>query len=129
MGQHAIETIIESADRAISDEDWDNLSSLYAEDAMLVVEPGKTVVGREQIIAACRAIATQFDDSLDIRQNGITILETGDTALVLANTLVLSDDTQPVERKATYVFRKHPDEGWLCIIDNSYGSDLVGTGG
>ena len=49
MGQHAIEAIIENADRAINDADWDNLSRLYAENAVLVVEPGKTVVGRSEI--------------------------------------------------------------------------------
>ncbi len=126
MGQHAIETIIESADKALAEQNWDILSDLYAEDAVLVVEPGRTVVGREQIIAVCREFAEQCDVAMDIRQNGITILESGDTALVLANSLV-SDLTQTEERKATYVFRKYPADGWMCIIDNSYGSDLVGA--
>ena len=45
--------------------------------------------------------------------------------LFLANTLVSSDKTEMVERKATYVFKKHPTEGWRCVIDNSYGHDLI----
>jgi uncharacterized protein (TIGR02246 family) len=126
MGQHAIETIIKSADKALADQDWDLLSNLYAEDAVLVVEPGRTVVGRDQIVAVCRELSAQCEDTMDIQQNGITILEAGDTALVLANSLV-SDLTQTEERKATYVFRKHPTDGWICIIDNSYGNDLVGA--
>ena len=125
MGQHAIEAIIENADKAINDADWDNLSRLYAENAVLVVEPGKTVVGRSEIVDACRAIASDFDENMEIRPNGMTILEAGDTALVLANTLIFSGKEAPYERRATYVFQKHPDDGWLCIIDNSYGSDLV----
>lgn len=125
MGQHAIELIIENADRAINDADWDNLSRLYAEDAILVVEPGRTVFGRSEIVNACREIASELDESMEIRPNGITILEAGNTALVLANTLIYSGTEAPYERRATYVFRKHPDDGWLCVIDNSYGSDLV----
>ena len=125
MGQHAIETIIENADRAINDADWDNLSRLYAENAVLVVEPGKTVSGRSEIIKACREIASGLDQDIEIRPNGMTILEAGNTALVLANTLVFSGSQAPYERRATYVFRKQPDDGWLCVIDNSYGNDLV----
>lgn len=125
MRQHAIEAIIENADQAINNADWDNLSRLYAENAVLVVEPGKTVVGRSEIVKACREIASELDDDMEIRPNGMTILEAGNTALVLANTLVRSGSRAPYERRATYVFRKHPDDGWLCVIDNSYGSDLV----
>ena len=125
MTTHAIEALIDAADTAINAEDWDTLRGIYAEDAVLVVQPGTHAVGRAQIMAACRAIADYFDHTLDVTQNGMTILESGDTALVLANTIVASDKTETVERKATYVFKKHPTEGWQCVIDNSYGHDLI----
>ena len=32
----------------------------------------------------------------------------------------------PVERKATYVFRRTEDGSWLCAIDSSYGHELLG---
>ena len=125
MNKHAIEALIGAADSAINAEDWDTPRGIYAEDAVLVVQPGTHAVGRDQIMAAFRAIADHFDHTLDVKQNGMTILEAGDTALVLANTIVSSDNTKTVERKATYVFKKHPTEGWLCVIDNSYGHDLI----
>ena len=30
-------------------------------------------------------------------------------------------------RRATYVFRAEPNGEWLCVIDNSYGTDLLGA--
>ena len=125
MKKHAIEALIGTADTAINAEDWDTLRGIYAEDAVLIVQPGTQAVGHDQIMTAFRAIADYFDHTLDVTQNGMTILEAGDTALVLANTIVSSDNTESVERKATYVFKKHPTDGWLCVIDNSYGHDLI----
>lgn len=125
MTRHAIEALIANADTAINEEDWDTLHDIYAEDAVLVVQPGRHAVGRDQIMAACRAIAEHFDHTLDVQQKGMTILESGDTALVLANTLVSSDNTEAEVRKAAYVFKNYPDKGWQCVIDNSYGHDLI----
>ena len=125
MTKHAIEALIATADTAINEEDWDTLRDIYAEDAVLVVQPGRHAVGRDQIMTACRAIAEHFAHTLDVKQNGMTILESGDTALVLANTIVSSKNTEAEVRKATYVFKKHPERGWQCVIDNSYGHDLI----
>ncbi|HYE34134.1 hypothetical protein [Methylocaldum sp.] len=52
-------------------------------------------------------------------------LETGDTALVLAKTLISAKGHPVVERKATYVFKKDASNAWVCAIDNSYGHDLL----
>lgn len=125
MTRHAIEALIAAADTAINEEDWDTLRDIYAEDAVLVVQPGRHAVGRDQIMRACRAIAEHFGHTLDVQQKGMTILESGDTALVLANTLVSSDNSEAEVRKVTYVFKNYPDRGWQCVIDNSYGHDLI----
>jgi ketosteroid isomerase-like protein len=55
----------------------------------------------------------------------MAILETGDTALVLAKSLVSAKDVPVMERKATYVFRKEANGRWLCAIDNSYGHEVL----
>jgi ketosteroid isomerase-like protein len=55
----------------------------------------------------------------------MVILETGDTALVLARTQVSAKNSPIVERKATYVFRKDAENRWLCAIDNSYGHEVL----
>jgi uncharacterized protein (TIGR02246 family) len=125
MSQHPIALLIETADKAINDEDFDTLIDLYAEDAVLVIKPGKTAVGKVQIRSAMEAIAVHFDRSLNVRQVGMVILETGDTALVLARTLVSATDFPTTERKATYVFKKDTENRWVCVIDNSYGHEVL----
>lgn len=125
MNDHPIALLIEKADQAINREDFDTVVDLYTEDAVLVIEPGRHAVGKAQIRRAMEAIAAHFDRSLDVRQAGMVILETGDTALVLAKTLVSARNVPVMERKATYVFRKDAGDRWLCAIDNSYGHAVL----
>ena len=125
MSQHPIALLIEKADKAINEEDFDTVVDLYAEDAVLVIKPGTNAVGKIAIRRAMEAIAAHFERSLDVRQAGMVILETGDTALVLAKTLVSARNAPAVERKATYVFKKDLHNRWLCAVDNSYGHEVL----
>jgi uncharacterized protein (TIGR02246 family) len=125
MKRHPIALLIEKADKAINEEDFDTVVDLYTEDAVLVIQPGNNAIGKPQIRLAMKRIAAHFDRSLDVRQAGMVILETGDTALVLARTQVSAKNSPMVERKATYVFRKDGRNGWLCAIDNSYGHAVL----
>ena len=125
MTRHPLETLIEQADAAITREDFDTLMAIYAEDAVLVVKPGLEARGRAQIRTAFEAIADHFGHSLEVQQAGMTILEGGDTALVLARTVISATTLPPTVRNATYVFRRGPGAGWRCVIDNSYGHDLM----
>lgn len=108
----------------MSTERFDTLIDIYADDAVLVITPGLNATGKAQIRKAFEAIAAHFNHKLDVRQAGMKILETDDTALVLAKTIVSTRDTSPISRNATYVFRKNPAGHWLCVIDNSYGHEL-----
>ena len=127
MEQHPIKLLIDKADTAINREDFDTLIDIYADDAVLVVQPGVNAVGKEQIGKAFEAIAAHFEHTLEVKQAGMEILETGDTALVLAKTLVSAKGLPQIERKATYVFKKDSNNKWVCAIDNSYGHDLLGS--
>ena len=60
-----------------------------------------------------------------MKQNGMEVLESGNTALVLANTIVSAPNFPATERKATYVFNKLSNGSWLCSIDNSYGHEII----
>ena len=104
MEPHPIELLINKADSAINQEDFDTLVEIYTDDAILVVKPGLNAMGK---------------------QAGIQILESDDTALVLANTVVSSNDMPPTNRNATYVFTRKLGGNWLCAIDNSYGHELL----
>jgi uncharacterized protein (TIGR02246 family) len=125
MTRHPVELQIEKADRAINCEDFDTLMDIYSDDAVLVVKPGVNGVGKVQIRKAMEAIAVHFKHGLDVRQAGMKILESGDTALVLAKTVVSASNMPTIERNATYVFKREPSGNWLCTIDNSYGHELL----
>lgn len=124
MNRHPIELLIDKADSAINQEDFDALIDIYSNDAVLVIKPGMNAVGKVQIRRAFEAIAAHFNHSIDVKQAGMKILESEDTALVLAKTVVSMPDMSPINRDATYVFKKNPDGAWLCVIDNSYGHEL-----
>lgn len=125
MSRHPVELQIEKADLAIVREDFDTLMDIYSDDAVLVVKPGLNAVGKVEIRKAMEAIAAYFNHSLDVRQAAMQVLEAGDTALVLAKTMVSASNMPAIERSATYVFTRHPNGSWLCTIDNSYGHELL----
>ncbi|MTH54960.1 DUF4440 domain-containing protein [Bacillus mangrovi] len=125
---HELEQIIEACDAAIKNEDFDTLMSYYTEDAVLVVRPGTVARGKAEIEEAFIRIAKYFDNSIVPAQGKMEILEAGDTALVISQTLLEStveNPDVPMERKATYIFKKDASGKWLCAIDNSYGTDLI----
>jgi uncharacterized protein (TIGR02246 family) len=124
MDRHPIERLIDKADSAINREDFDTLMDVYSDDAVLVIRPDMNATGKAQIRKAFEAIAAHFNHELDVKQAGMKILESEDTALVLAKTIVSTPGVPPINRDATYVFKKGPRGDWLCVIDNSYGHAL-----
>lgn len=131
MENHPLKQLIEAADKAITEEDFNALMEFYANDAALVIQPGMVATGKEQIRKAFVAIAAYFNHSLVIKQGKMEVVQGGDTALVIMETIVESVDSSGVKhcqsRRATYVFREESVGKWLCVIDNSYGTDLLGV--
>ncbi|MDX6019303.1 SgcJ/EcaC family oxidoreductase [Scandinavium sp. V105_16] len=130
MSSHPLRQVIEACDKAISEKDYDALMAYYAEDAALVVKPGMTVQGKEAIRNAFIAIADYFQGQLVVEQGDIQVIEGAGNALVIMETRLRfpGGDGTPVEitRRATYVFRQEDNGRWLCTIDNSYGTELLG---
>jgi uncharacterized protein (TIGR02246 family) len=129
MTTHPLEQIIRAADAAITAENFDALMDFYADDATLVVRPGLAVTGKDNIRAAFARIADYVQHSLVVGQGRMEVIEGGDTALVvMESTLDYMDAGRKVSttRRATYVFRKEAGGRWLCTVDNSYGTDLLG---
>lgn len=127
MERHPLELLIEQADTAINREDFDTLMDIYSDDAVLVVKPDMNAIGKAKIRQAFEAIAVHFGHSLHVRQAGMKVLESGNTALVLARTVISASNLPEMERSATYVFEKGSDGRWRCTIDNSYGHALLST--
>lgn len=129
MPYHELKQVIEAADRAITAEDFESLMDFYADDATLVIKPGLNATGKPQIKKAFAAIAAHFENQLKIRQGDMRVIEGGDIALVIMETILDTVDTAgaevPVVRRATYVFRRLDAGKWLCVIDNSYGTALL----
>lgn len=129
MQPHELNQVIESADSAINREDFDALMDFYAEDATLVVRPGLNVTGKQQIRAAFVAISEYFNHSLVVKQGNMSVIQGGTSALVLAQTLLSgkqsSGEAFTMERHATYVFKRDTGGVWRCVVDNSYGTELI----
>jgi uncharacterized protein (TIGR02246 family) len=126
--EHELKELIKKCDFAIKQEDFDTLMNYYTNDAILVVKPGMIARGKEEIKKAFIAIAKYFNNSVVPTQGEMIILEAGDTALVISQTLLATDKKDSeysLDRKATYVFRKNSHGEWLCAIDNSYGTELI----
>ncbi len=121
--------MIAAASDAINREDFDALMDFYTEDATMVVVPGRAANGKEEIRKAYVALAEHFQHTLYITQGDMFIIESGDSALVIAQTSVranMKSATPTMEtRNATYVFRRGDDEQWRCSIDNPYGAALL----
>src|SRR5512137_314693 len=105
MAEHELLGLIAAADDAINREDFDAVMGFYADDATLVVMPGRTVTGKPAIRAAMERIAEHFAHTLHVSEGEMVVLEGGDTALVLAQTKVSAgegvDSTFVQERRAT----------------------------
>lgn len=126
--EQQLKDIISACDLAIQNEDFDTLMNYYSEDAILVVKPGMIARGKEEIKKAFITIANYFNHHIVPTQGKMILLEAGDTVLVLSQTLLDSDKKDSeyaMERRATYVFKKNAQGEWLCVIDNSYGTDLI----
>ena len=83
MNQEIAERI-HAADLAIREERFDDLMQFYCEDAVLVIRPGKTAVGKAAIHEAFVKIAAYFQNSIVPTQGRMEMLEAGDTVLVLS---------------------------------------------
>lgn len=126
---HPVLDLVTRADRAICNEDFSSLLTFYAEDAALVLTDSLTVRGRHAIAEAFVAVARHFNHSLQVTQGPMKVIEGAGTALVLAQTQLRYLDSQGQvqreTREATYVFRFDTTDGWLCVVDNSYGTALL----
>ena len=133
MPSHPLEHLIQAADAAITAGDIDALMAFYANDATLVVKPGLNVRGKDNIGQAFIRIAEYFRQSLVVKQGRMDVIEGADSALVIMETLLEyrneADEPVHLTRRATYVFRREADGTWLCVIDNSYGTDVLDQAG
>lgn len=128
MDKHEVIYAIELADQAINQRDMAALMDFYAEDATLVIEPGRCAHGKQQIAKAFGAIFAYFNQSLSVTQRDFHVIEGGGVALVVCKLKLSAQGMEAsrvsMERKPTYIFKRSKDGKWRCLIDNSYGVDF-----
>jgi uncharacterized protein (TIGR02246 family) len=133
MQVHPINAMIAAANDAINREDFDALMDFYADDATLVVVPGRAANGKEEIRQAFMALAEHYQHTLYVSQGDMIVIEGGDNALVIAQTNVRANMKTAAPtmetRNANYVFKRGDDQQWRCIIDNAYGAALLNQPG
>lgn len=121
--------MIGAAHEAINREDFDALMDFYADDATLVVVPGRAANGKHEIREAFVALARHYQHTLMVSHGDMIVIEAADTALVIAQTNVRANMKSAAPsmetRNANYVFRLQTDGGWRCVIDNAYGAALL----
>ena len=129
MNHQSLKQEIHVADQVIKKKDFDAAAKFYTSDASLVVRPDLIAYGRSDIKEAHKRISEYFNDSLEVTQEDMVIIEAGNTALVLAKAFIKSpeklDSEYSTERDAIYVYVKDDNGKWLCAIDNSYGVELL----
>src|SRR5215475_11185525 len=115
MSQHDLVNVIAAGDAAINAENFDAIVTFYAEDAILVIEPGRCVTGHAAIRNAFIAIAEHFTHTLRVSQEEVLVLEGAGTALVLAKTRVRATLKRGEPRLTRFPRASHAEparQGW-----------------
>ena len=99
----------------------DDVLGLYDNDAVIVVEPGSTVTGRDAI----RALLTDFlAIGGEMQIETVDVLESAGTALLKSHWTIegKGPDGSPVsiESRGTEVVRRTEDGSWRFVIDNPF---------
>jgi ketosteroid isomerase-like protein len=101
--------------------DLDGLLEMYDPNAVLMVQPGQTVLGLSAIrdaITGFLALKGTFAHTFQ------TALQSGDTALIFSRwTLSGQSPAGPISLsgQTSDVARRQPDGRWLIVIDNPWG--------
>ena len=75
MNHQALKQEIHTADQAINNNDFDAVAKFYTADATLVVRPDLMAYGRSDIKEEHKRISEDFNDSLEVTQEDMVIIE------------------------------------------------------
>ena len=119
--------LLEAFFRTFNAGDLDATLALYEPNAMLVAEPGKTVQGMAALREALSAFLAMKPK---LTPDKSEMLTTGDLALSLVKWTLngTGPDGKPLTMTGTSsdVARRQPDGTWRLVIDNPWGTAIVG---
>ena len=118
---------VEQLDEAFNRSDLEAIMGFYEDAAIIVVEPGRLATGKI-------AIRKMFDALLGMKgtatQEKTHVIEAGDIALFTSkwNFSGARPDGSPIssESYSSVILRKQADGGWRIVVDNSWGSAVLG---
>lgn len=126
MSNRSLEETVLEMDEAFNRGDIEAVLNFYDDEAVVVLEPGRVVRGKAALRAAFESI---FSLQGVARQIKTHVIETGDIALFISrwNFSGKTPDGAAFSREsiATSVFRRQPDGGWRCVIDNPNGPAVL----
>lgn len=121
--QHVMETILRMT-HAFHEQNLAGVMGCYAEDAVVIFEPGKPIRGE----ALRERFAMAFGMKPSFEYGGHEVFVAGQTAVHLAPwtmTATAPDGSQIEDRGLSVaVLRRQTDGQWLMVIDYPYGSHL-----
>jgi uncharacterized protein (TIGR02246 family) len=125
--RHRLEEMVEEVDRAFNRGDLEAVLDFYEDGAVIVLGPGRLARGKAELR---RAFEFMLQMEGVARQIKTHVIENGEIALFTSqwSFTVKAPDGAPLTREsyATVVFRKQASGEWRCVIDNSFGPDVLG---
>ena len=122
MNADTVELAVAGLDDAFNRRDLDAVLAYYEDDAVLMVEPGRSIAGKDEL----RGFFELFLGSESTaRQDVVRVISNGDLALFLSKWTLTTPQPSSGENAqhfvATSVFRRGSDGRWRLSIDNSFG--------
>lgn len=125
--EDAVRSTVASLVQALNDGDVDAALRHYDAGAVFVAQPGKMVRGTAAIGDALRAMVAARPRLTTHRSE---VLAAGELALYLAHwsmELEAADGRQTASACSADVLRRGPDGAWRVLIDDPWGTALVGA--
>lgn len=124
----SIEQRITELDRAISQKKIETIYSLYSPDARLVKQPGDVASGINEIVAHYEALFA-LNIPMTVTTHVVETIIAGDCAMVTSKWSLEGTDPDgnkgSVDKVANMVFTKSESRGWLLLIDNPFGPEIL----
>ena len=121
------EEVVQTFYRAFNNGDIETIIALYEPHAMLVAQPGQVAEGHAAIREALRAFFA-MKPTLTLQKH--KVVTGGDIALSMDIWTLTGTgpDGQPMfmEATAVEVLRQQSDGRWLYVIDNPWGTGILG---
>ena len=125
-GQTPLETV-ENLIEAMNTRNVERAVSLYEPGGALVAEPGKVAIGTDALRGAIEGFCAA---SPTVTTKSYEIIVAGDIALYCSDWSI--GGTAPdgsaihMEGKSSDVLRRQSDGRWLIVLDNPYGTAILG---